>query len=52
MPLRRPSKADLIAISAKRFLQLSEVELDDLHELVCENLTLYDELDQYPDPVH
>lgn len=51
MPLRRPSKAELVAISSKRHLQLSEVELEDLYELVCDNLTLYDELEQYPDPV-
>ena len=51
MPLRRPSKADLAAISSKRHLQLTEVELEDLYELVCANLNLYDELEQYPDPV-
>ncbi len=51
MSLRRPSKADLAAISSKRHLQLTEVEIDDLYELVCENLMLYDELEQYPDPV-
>ncbi len=51
MPLRRPSKSDLAAISSKRHLRLTEVELDDLYELVCENLNLYDELEQYPDPV-
>ena len=51
MPLRRPSKADLAAISSKRHLRLTEVELEDLHELVCANLNLYDELEQYPDPV-
>lgn len=51
MPLRRPSKADLAAISSKRHLRLTEVELEDLYELVCENLNLYDELEQYPDPV-
>ncbi|NND00748.1 MAG: amidase [Gammaproteobacteria bacterium] len=51
MPLRRPSIADLAAISSRRHLQLSEIELEDLYELVCDNLSLYDELDQYPDPV-
>jgi len=51
MPLRRPSKADLAAISTKRHLQLTEAELEDLYELVCANLNLYDELEQYPDPV-
>jgi|TARA_B110000971_G_scaffold221701_1_gene270019 amidase len=51
MPLRRPSKSDLAAISSKRHLQLTEAELEDLYELVCDNLTLYDELEQYPDPV-
>ena len=51
MPLRRPSKADLAAISSKRHLRLTEAELEDLHELVCDNLDLYDELEQYPDPV-
>lgn len=51
MPLRRPSKADLATLSSKRYLRLTEAELDDLYELVCDNLTLYDELEQYPDPV-
>lgn len=51
MPLRRPSKADLAAISSKRHLQLTEAELEDLYPLVCSNLDLYDELEQYPDPV-
>ncbi len=51
MPLRRPSKADLATISGKRHLQLTEAELDDLYELVCDNLELYDILEQYPDPV-
>ena len=51
MPLRRPSKADLAAISSKRHLRLTEVELEEFYELVCDNLSLYDELEQYPDPV-
>ena len=51
MPLRRPSKADLAIISSKRDLRLTEVELEDFYELVCDNLNLYDELEQYPDPV-
>ncbi|WP_166676611.1 amidase [Paraburkholderia caballeronis] len=50
MTLRRPSKADLQRISDSRHLCLTEVELDQFHELVCENLGLYDTLDQYPDP--
>ena len=45
MPLRRPSKADLAAISSRRHLRLTEVELEDLYELVCANLNLYDELE-------
>ncbi len=50
MPLRRPSIADLHNASDRRFLQLTEAEIADYHELVCENLALYDELEQYPDP--
>ena len=49
MPIRRPSIADLQKSSDDRHLQLSEAELKDFHELVCENMDLYDELEQYPD---
>ena len=49
MPLRRPSLADILKSSDACHLQLTEAELEDLHELVCENLDLYDELEQYPD---
>ena len=48
--LRRPSKTDLIEISRARHLSLTEVELDEYYELVCENLSLYDTLDQYSEP--
>ncbi len=50
MPLRRPSIADLHNASDRRSLQLTEAEIADYYELVCENLALYDELEQYPDP--
>ncbi len=49
MPIRRPSIADLQKSSDARHLQLTESELKDFHELVCENMDLYDELEQYPD---
>ncbi len=51
MGLRRPSRSDISAISASYHLSLTEVELDDFYDLVCGNLALYEELDQYPDPV-
>lgn len=51
MPLRRPSKADLADIGFNRHLHLTEAELDDFYDLVCDNLNLYDELEQYPDPL-
>lgn len=51
MTVRRPSRSDIAAISSARHLNLTEVELDDFYELVCENLQAYDVLDQYPDPV-
>lgn len=50
MPLRRPSLADLQQASHNRHLRLTEAELADYYELVCENIALYDELEQYPDP--
>lgn len=51
MPLRRPSKADLVSISASHHINLTEAELVDFHELVCDTMGAYDELEQYPDPV-
>ncbi|MGB4347113.1 MAG: amidase [Burkholderiaceae bacterium] len=50
MPLRRPSVADLKKSSESRHLDLTEAELTDFYELVSDNLALYDELEQYPDP--
>lgn len=51
MSLRRPSKADLSFISATHHLDLTEAELEDFYELVCDTMGAYDELEQYPDPV-
>lgn len=51
MSLRRPSIADLKQSSEARHLNLTEDELGDFHDLVRENLHLYDELEQYPDPI-
>ena len=51
MPLRRPSKADLMQISASHHLKLTEAEVDDFHALVNETMAAYDLLEQYPDPV-
>lgn len=49
MPLRRPSRSDIMSSSDACHLQITESELNDFHDLVCENLDLYDELEQYPD---
>jgi amidase len=51
MTLRRPSRADLASISTSHSINLTEAEAADFYELVCENMGIYDELDQYPDPV-
>ena len=51
MAVRRPSKVDLLDLSERYHLQLTEDELDDYHELVAGMLDAYDALDQFPDPV-
>ena len=51
MPLRRPSQDDLLDLSDRHHLQITEAELPDLHELILGVMEGYDELDQYPDPV-
>ncbi len=51
MTLRRPSREDLIDISNRHHLRLTEAEVDDFHDIVKGVLDGYDELDQYPDPV-
>lgn len=51
MTLRRPSKADIEELGRRRHLQLTEAELGEMHELVCENLALYDALEQTPEPL-
>ena len=51
MTLRRPSQEDLIDISDRYGLRLTEAELEDFHDLAHAVLKGYDELDQYPDPV-
>jgi amidase len=51
MTVRRPSKADLIRLSESRHLDLTEVEMNDYYELVCDRMALYDVLEQYPEPV-
>jgi amidase len=51
MTIRRPSKEDLLDISDRYHLRLTEAELEDFHEIVKDVIAGYDELDQYPDPV-
>lgn len=51
MTLRRPSREDLIDISRRYHLRLTEVEVDDFYDIVKAVMEGYDELDQYPDPV-
>jgi len=51
MTLRRPSQEDLLDLSDRYHLQITETELLDFHELIAGVMEGYDELDQYPDPV-
>ena len=51
MTLRRPSRDDIRAISARSHIRLTDAELDVMEKMVAANLELYDELDQTPDPV-
>jgi amidase len=50
MTLRRPSRADLEQLGRERHLQLTETELEEMHELVCDSIALYDQLEQTPEP--
>ncbi len=49
MTLRRPSAEDLVDISDRFGLRLTEAELEDFLDLTGAVLEGYDELDQYPD---
>ncbi len=51
MTLRRPSSEDLLDISDRHHLRLTEAELEVFMALIPAVLDGYDELDQYPDPV-
>ncbi|MBD9541399.1 amidase [Ensifer sp. ENS04] len=51
MPVRRPSKAEIEELGRRRHLHLTEAEIEDMHELVCENMSLYDQLEQTPEPI-
>ncbi len=51
MTLRRPSREDLVDISDRYHLNLTEAEVEVYMNLVPAVLEGYDELDQYPDPV-
>lgn len=51
MTIRRPSRQDIIELSARTHVNLTEVEVEVIHELVNVNLDSYDVLDQMPDPV-
>jgi len=51
MTLRRPSSKDLIDISDRYHLNLTEEEQAVFYDLTRAVLEGYDELDQYPDPV-
>lgn len=51
MTIRRPSRKDIVELSDRTHVHLTEAELDVIHELVNANLDAYDELDQMPEPV-
>jgi amidase len=51
MTLRRPSRKDIVELSDRTHVNLTEAELDVIHDLVNANLEAYDELDQMPEPV-
>jgi amidase len=51
MTLRRPSQEDLLDLSDRYHLNITESELIDLHALIDGVMGGYDVLDQYPDPV-
>ena len=51
MTVRRPSKKNLLDLSERYHLHLTEAELDDYYDLVRGMLDAYDALDQFPDPV-
>ena len=51
MTIRRPSSEDLIDISDRYHLNLTEEEHAVFYDLTRAVLEGYDELDQYPDPV-
>jgi amidase len=51
MTIRRPSRQDIIDLSNRTHVHLTEAELDVIHEQVNNNLVSYDELDQMPEPV-
>jgi len=51
MTLRRPSREDLVDISRRHHLRLTEAEVDDYFDIVKGVMNGYDELDQYPEPV-
>jgi len=51
MTLRRPSRQDILDLSASTHVNLTEAEVEVIHEMVNLNLDTYDVLDQMPDPV-
>ncbi len=51
MTLRRPSREDLVDISDRCYLNLTEAEIEVYMNLIPAVLEGYDELDQYPDPL-
>ncbi len=51
MTIRRPSKEDLVDISDRYHLNLTEAELEVFFDLAAAVIDGYDELDQYPDPL-
>ena len=51
MPLRRPSREDLIDLGQRYGLDLTEAELEDYMQLAPAVMGGYDELEQYPDPL-
>ncbi len=51
MPLRRPSRDDLIDLGIRYGLDLTEIEVEDFMVLAAGVLNGYDELEQYSDPL-
>ncbi|QEY63037.1 hypothetical protein FXN65_13530 [Metapseudomonas lalkuanensis] len=51
MTLRRPSRKDILAISGRTHIDMTDKELDIVETMIAGNLDVYDVLDQIPDDV-